>query len=67
MSPRQLFGPSFVQVTLPSVQVEFSVPQAVFQSGRVAPSVQVAPDVFAPQLVALKMLPALFVTGYTDS
>src|ERR1035437_2664567 len=41
MSPRQVFGPSFVQVTPPSVQVEFKVPQALSQFGRGLLSVQV--------------------------
>jgi len=63
MSPRQVFGPSFVQITPPSVQV---VEQALSQFGRDAPSVQVAPVVFDPQLVAWKILaPLLFVIGYT--
>jgi len=29
MSPRQVFGPSLIQVTLPSVQVVFKLPQVL--------------------------------------
>jgi len=66
MSPRQVFGPSLVQVTPPSVQVEFKVPQALSQFGRVLPSVQVVPVVSVPQPVAWKILLSLFsVIGYT--
>src|SRR5271169_3554898 len=63
MSPRQVFCPSFVQVTPPSVQVE---EQALSQFGGVAPSVQVAPGVLLPQTVARKMLFfVLWPMGYT--
>src|SRR5208282_1488001 len=66
MSPRQVFGPLFVQVTPPSVQVEFKVPQALSQFGRDLHSVQVAPVMSVPQPVAWKILLSLFcVIGYT--